>query len=180
MCRNCSLGHETTTIFLNLDTAVDLTALFLIWFFSYYLHQVPEREFLLRAYYVELYNETLRDLLNNTDKELKIRETFEKINGENKVGICLMAYSYYLKGLSVIVIRSLVSLQFHVVRKGNMQSTCNHSTFTSPNWSPFVFFCHLCCHGIQCVDCKQTPLWVSLHNNQQVKKEKLLKPNLRY
>jgi hypothetical protein len=36
--------------------------------------QTPEREFLLRVSYLEIYNEVITDLLNPKSKDLRIRE----------------------------------------------------------------------------------------------------------
>ncbi len=48
-----------------------------------YIDKTPEREYLLRVSYIEIYNEILRDLLSADDKKLKIHEDLEVF-----LGIC--------------------------------------------------------------------------------------------
>jgi centromeric protein E len=40
-----------------------------------YISQTPDREFLLRVSYLEIYNEVIRDLLNPGEEGLKVHET---------------------------------------------------------------------------------------------------------
>ncbi|XP_072020488.1 uncharacterized protein [Amphiura filiformis] len=53
------------------------------------INEMPEREFLLRGYYIELYNESLMDLLAKEGKKLEIREKEECINGEKTIRVSL-------------------------------------------------------------------------------------------
>lgn len=45
-----------------------------IWWFFFWLLKIPDREYLVRCCYMEIYNEKVSDLLSSEDKIIKIQE----------------------------------------------------------------------------------------------------------